>query len=127
MRMNGKVNDFKELDDCVVIYTDNYLNDIEGEKLEGTCDVFLNSGKRKIVIDFANTELVNSIGISILVGIMDKVKEKNGIIFFSSLNKVNRDIFNMLGLTKYISIFQTEEEAIGKILVHENQALFYGK
>jgi len=125
--MNAKVKDFKELDDCVVIYTDNYLNDIEGEKLEGTCDVFLKSGKRKIIIDFANTELVNSIGISILVGIMDKVKEKNGIIFFSGLNNVNRDIFNMLGLTKYISIFQTEEEAIGKILVHENQALFYRK
>lgn len=117
--MSGKVENFKELDGCVVVYTDNYLNDIEGEKLEDTCDVFLNRGKRKIVIDFTSTELVNSIGISILVGIMEKVKKKNGVLFFSSLKKVNRDIFNMLGLAKCISIFQTEEEAIGKILIHE--------
>jgi len=117
--MSGKIENFRELEGCVVIYTDNYLNDIEGEKLEDKCDVFLNGGKRKIVIDFANTELVNSIGISILVGIMEKVKKRNGILFFSSLKKVNHDIFNMLGLTKHISIFQTEEEAIGKMLAHE--------
>ena len=117
--MSRKVENFKELDGCVVVYTDNYLNDIEGEKLEDTCDVFLNKGKRKIVIDFTSTELVNSIGISILVGIMEKVKKKNGVLFFSSLKKVNSDIFNMLGLAKFITIFQTEEEAIGKILLHE--------
>lgn len=117
--MNGKIKNFKELGGCVVIYTDNYLNDIEGGKLEDECDVLLNRGKRKIVIDFANTELINSIGISILVGIMEKVKKRNGILFFSSLKKVNHDIFNILGLAKYISIFQTEEEAITKMLAHE--------
>ena len=117
--MNGKVKNFKELEGCVVIYTDNYLNDIEGGKLEDECDVFLNRGKRKIVIDFADTELINSIGISILVGIMEKVKKRNGILFFSSLTKINHDIFNILGLAKYIPIFQTEEEAIRKMLSHE--------
>ena len=117
--MSGTVKSFKELEGCVVIYTDNYLNDIEGEKLEDECDVFLNRGERKIIIDFANTELVNSIGISILVGVMEKIKKRNGVLFFSSLKKVNHDIFNMLGLTKYISIFQTEEEAIRKMLANE--------
>lgn len=122
--MDRKFKSFKELEDCVIIYTDNYLNDMEGEELESTCDAFLSKGRKKIIIDFANTELINSIGISILVGIMEKIKKRNGALFFSGLKKVNHDIFNMLGLTKYISIFHTEEEAITNMLTNERIAEF---
>ncbi|HEY4619596.1 MAG TPA: STAS domain-containing protein [Nitrospirota bacterium] len=117
--MSRNLKDFRELNECVVIYTDNYLNDIEGEKLEDKCDLFLKRGMRKIVIDFTNTELVNSIGISILVGIMEKIRNKRGILFFSNLRKVNHDIFNMLGLTKHVPIFPTEEEAIRVITTND--------
>ncbi len=117
--MNKGAKGFKELEDCVIIYTDNYLNDIEGEKLEDECDVFLNSGKRKIIIDFANTELVNSIGISILIGIMEKIKETKGTLFFSGLKKANHEIFNILGLAKHVPIFSTEEDAIKKMMTND--------
>lgn len=113
--MGNGFKNFKELNGCVVIYADNYLNDIEGEKLEDACDAFLKRGENKIVIDFTYTELVNSIGISILVGIMEKFKDNRGVLFFSGLKKVNYDIFNVLGLAKYVSIFQTEEEAVEKM------------
>ncbi|MBI5047749.1 MAG: STAS domain-containing protein [Deltaproteobacteria bacterium] len=116
--MNRKFKSFKELEGCVIIYTDNYLNDIEGEELESTCDIFLNKGKKRVIIDFANTELINSIGISILIGIMEKIKEIKGILFFSGLKKINHDIFNVLGLTKYVPIFQTEDEAVKNIMTN---------
>ena len=102
----------KLLENCAIVYSDNYLNAIEGEKLEYECEELLEKGFRKVVIDFKSTEFVNSIGISILIGIMEKVKENNGTLLFSSLRKANRDAFNMLGLTKYVSIYETEEEAL---------------
>lgn len=113
--MNKNFKNFKELDDCVVIYTDNYLNGIEGEELEDACDIFLKNGKRKIIIDFTNTDLVNSIGISILIGIMEKIREGNGVLLFSGLKKVNHAIFDVLGLTKHVPIFKTEEDALKNI------------
>ena len=110
---------FREFKDCVVLYPDNYLNDIEGEKIEDECNDFLKRGKRKVVIDFTNTDIINSIGISILVGIMKKVRREEGLIFLSGLKKVNHDIFNMLGLIKDIPTFTTEEEALEQLVAND--------
>lgn len=113
--MQNKPNDnnnVKKRGDCAVLYPDGYINDIEGEKLEGVCDELLQKGCRKFVIDFSNTDIINSIGISIIIGVIQKVRDKNGAIFLSGLKKVNYDIFNIVGLTKQISVFKDEQEAL---------------
>lgn len=110
--MTKKNKNYKELGDAVVLYPDNYINDIEGEKIEDMCEVFLKKGISRIVIDFSGTDIINSIGVSILIGIIEKVKERNGSLIFSGLKRVNYDIFRLVGLTNHIQVFDTEEEAI---------------
>jgi len=106
---------YREHDTGVVIYADNYINDIEGEKLEDLCDVFLARGRKRIVIDFSGTDLVNSIGVSILIGIIEKIKDKEGEIVFSGLKRSNYDVFEIMGLTRHIEVFDTELEALSKM------------
>ena len=106
---------FKELDDTVILYPHDYINDIEGEKLEEICDAFLAKGVKKVVIDFSDTEMVNSIGVSILIGVIERIKDKKGVILFSGLKKVNRDIFDIVGLTKLIPVFGSEDDAVNEI------------
>jgi hypothetical protein len=48
-----------------VVYASDYLNKLTGEKIERECRRHLNCGCRALVIDFSDTKLVNSIGISI--------------------------------------------------------------
>lgn len=103
---------FKEMNGSVVLYPDNYINDIEGERLEGLCEGFLNKGTSRFIIDFSGTDLINSIGVSILIGVIEKIMEKKGSLFFSGLKKVNHDIFKMVGLTKHITVFATEKDAL---------------
>jgi anti-anti-sigma regulatory factor len=110
--MRKKRPNFKQLGDSVVLYPDNYLNDIEGEKLEEICVGFLKKGIKRIVMDFSKTELINSVGISILIGIMEKVGEKKGVLLFSGLKGVNQEIFNLVGITKHVPVFKTEKEAL---------------
>jgi anti-anti-sigma factor len=117
--MVKKYRNFKELGDAVVIYPDNYINDIEGEKLEDLCASYLDRGFSRIVIDFSETDLVNSIGVSILIGIIEKVRDCKGKISFSGLKRVNHDIFSIVGLTKHIQIFDTEEDAVNGSTVQE--------
>ncbi len=102
-----------DIGDSVILYPDDYLNDIEGERLEELCDSFLKKGFKKIIIDFTETDLINSIGVSILIGIIEKIRECNGALAFAGLKSVNKDIFNIVGLTKHVQIFDTVEEAIG--------------
>ncbi|HAO93226.1 MAG: hypothetical protein A2X93_08720 [Deltaproteobacteria bacterium GWC2_56_8] len=101
----------RETGTSVVVYADNYINDIEGEKLEEMCDAFLAKGFKKIVIDFSGTDLVNSIGVSILIGIIEKIKGK-GAVVFSGLKDVNFQIFHIVGLTRHIRVFNNEEDAL---------------
>lgn len=110
--MVKKYRNFKEVGDAVVIYPDNYINDIEGEKLEELCASYMDRGFARIIIDFSETDLVNSIGVSILIGIIERVRDYKGRISFSGLKRVNYEIFNIVGLTKHIPIFETEEEAL---------------
>src|SRR3972149_1062857 len=110
--MAGGDKGYRDLGDTVILYAENYINDIEGEKLEDMCEAFIKRGVRKLVLDFSNTDLINSIGVSILIGIIEKVKGSKGVVLFSGLKKVNYDIVRMVGITKHIQVFSTEKDAL---------------
>ena len=95
-----------------VVYASDYLNKLTGEKIERECRRQLDCGCRALVIDFSDTHLVNSIGISILLGIID-VAEKNGArVVFSEVNHQTVELFEMLGLTRHVVIAKNEHEAL---------------
>lgn len=95
-----------------VIYASDYLNKLTGERIERECRKQLDDGCRALVIDFSDTQLVNSIGISILLGIID-IAEKNGArVIFSDVNNQTIELFNMLGLTKHVVLVRDEQEAL---------------
>ena len=98
-----------------VVYASDYLNKLTGEKIERECRRQLASGCQALVIDFRDTELVNSIGISILLGIID-LAEKNGAqVVFSDVNNQTIALFEMLGLTRHVVLARDETEAISTL------------
>ena len=95
-----------------VVYASDYLNKLTGEKIERECRRQLDCGCRALVIDFSDTQLVNSIGVSILLGIID-VAEKNGAkIVFSEVNSQTVQLFEILGLTRHVVLAKDEREAL---------------
>ncbi len=64
------------------------------------------------MLDFAEVEFINSIGISLLLSIVEKQKEYDGTLCFSSMREQHKEIFEMLGLTKHVLIFESQEEAL---------------
>ena len=102
----------KVQDNYAVIYTNGYINDLGGELIDKECTKILQKDISNIIINFAGSEFINSIGISILIGIIEKVSDINGRIIFTNLSRSNKDVFEMLGLTKFASIFSTETEAM---------------
>lgn len=97
-----------------VLYPGAYLNQLRGEAIERRCQELLTEGVRHIVINFAETELINSIGISILLGVIEAVNEAQGTLVMSNLGTSNRELFDMLGLLSHVRIETTEEAALAK-------------
>lgn len=109
-----------------VIYASDYLNKLTGERIERECKMQLDSGARALVIDFGDTELVNSIGISILLGIID-IAEKNGaLVVFSDVNDETVQLFEMLGLTRHVLLAKDEQEALSGLSTPPTQNQAFG-
>ncbi len=87
-----------------VIDAGDYINKLTGEKIEFECRRKLDAGAKEIVLNFADTEIVNSIGISILLGIIDTAKSKGAKLLFADVKEETVELFDMLGLTNHVTI-----------------------
>ena len=95
-----------------VVYASDYLNKLTGEKIERECRRQIEGGCHALVIDFSDTKLVNSIGISILLGIIDVAEKSGARIAFSEVNTQTVQLFEMLGLTRHVILAKDEREAL---------------
>ena len=95
-----------------VVYASDYLNKLTGERIERECKKQLDSGCRTLVIDFSDTGIVNSIAVSILLGIIDIAEKKEARVVFSDVNDQTVQLFEMLGVIKHVVLAKDEQEAI---------------
>jgi anti-anti-sigma factor len=92
----------EKLPDAVVIRVRGYLSGHGGERLEEEIDRLLEEGCRNMIINFSATDLVNSVGVSILIGVIEKTKEVDCRLSFAGLTPVNEEIFRLMGLDQHV-------------------------
>ena len=102
----------REEGDTLVVCVGGYLNSLLGEEVEKVVRAKLDGGVRRILINFQSTRLVNSIGISFVIGIVERVMEREGRMAFCEVSRINCDLFRLTGLAKYVRSFETEKEAL---------------
>jgi len=108
--------------DTAIIYASDYLNKLSGERIERECKRQLEAGSRALVINFRDTELVNSIGVSILMGVIDAAEQNQARLIFSDVNSHTANLFEMLGLTRHVSVVKDESEALAQVAPQKNAA-----
>ncbi|MBI3801487.1 MAG: STAS domain-containing protein, partial [Deltaproteobacteria bacterium] len=69
-------------------------------------------GTKNLVLCFDKDGYINSGGIAILIGIAAESREKGQCIRLTGLSPHFQKIFDMMGLTKYMQIFPSEETAL---------------
>jgi len=107
--------DVREQGDVVIIDTTGYLNNVGGEKIAEACYEKMESGKKNFVLNLEKSTVVNSIGVSILIEIIEKLQDKDGKLGYYNLAPIVEKTFNIMGLTKYSTIFESEDDAIAKM------------
>jgi anti-anti-sigma factor len=98
--------------DAAVIYPKGYLNNLSGESLVIECGTYIGRGITKIVVNFSQTDLINSIGISLLLQIIEDLRNIKGTICCTNMSKFLRDTFEMLGLIQHMRVFPVESDAL---------------
>lgn len=84
-----------------VVFAGDYLNKLTGEQVERECRLKLSEGCTELIVNFSRTEIVNSIGVSILLGVIDSAANAGAKVIFSDVNEDTVELFDMLGVSKH--------------------------
>ena len=98
--------------DVAVFWTDGYINNQGGEEIAKEAYSELDRGARALVMNLEKTRIVNSIGISILIEVLEKVMERKAVLAFCGLTPTIDKTFRIMGLAQYAAIYPTESEAV---------------
>lgn len=106
---------YESAGNVAIIYAGDYLNKRSGERIERECLNNIRKGCRALIINFRDTDLVNSIGVSILLGIIDAAQVSGAQLIFSNVNSHTIKLFEMLGLTRYVTLVDHLETALSTL------------
>jgi anti-sigma B factor antagonist len=98
-----------------VIYTEGYINNQGGEDIAQAAYQLIDEGQRQILLNLSGTKIVNSIGISILIEIIEKMIEIDGKLAFCSLTPTIEKTFHIMGLAQYAGIHPDEATAVATL------------
>jgi anti-anti-sigma factor len=98
-----------------VILTQGYINNQGGEEIARVAYALMDEGYRTLLLDLAGSKIVNSIGISILIELIEKMIEIEGKLAFCNLTPTIQKTFHIMGLTQYAQIFPDEQAAFDQL------------
>ena len=113
--MSDTIKNIEEKNGVVVISTNGYFNNIAGDDVLEVFNQKMESGNTKFLIDMADSKVVNSIGVSILIEIIEKLQAVDGKMAFTNLAGIVEKTFNIMGITKYCDVYESIEVGIEKL------------
>lgn len=95
-----------------------YINNEGGQAIADAATDLMDRGCATLLIDLDGTRIINSIGVSILLEIMEKLIEERGRLAFCNLTPTISKTFEIMGLVQYASIFQDRATARAELVGH---------
>ena len=111
----SKIIDKNIKNGVVVVSTEGYFNKDLGEALKEITDQEIKEGHKSFLINLDQSKIVNSIGASILIEIIEELQTVEGSLNFCNLAPIIAKTFKIMGLTKYCESFDNEEVALEKL------------
>lgn len=75
-------------------------------------DQLVNEGKVRLVMDFADVNYLNSMGLGVVAATLKKVKKGRGDLKLIKLSQAVQELFELTRLTKVFEIYESEDAAV---------------
>ena len=109
--MSTDFNFVSELHDkTLVIKTEGYINNSGGEKIAQ--EFSKHNDVNKLILNLENSKVVNSMGISHLIEVIEKLTQANGKLIFTNLDPTIEKTFTIMGLFQFAEKADTVETAL---------------
>lgn len=97
---------------CLVIATSGYVNNVGGEAIAKEFTRHFEQDIKHIVINLAESKVVNSIGMSFLLEIIEKLQEVEGKLIFTNLDPAVDKMLTIMGLFTFAGKAPNVEQAL---------------
>ena len=94
----------------LVIKTEGYINNGGGEKI--VQEFSKHNDINKLILNLENSKVVNSMGISHLIEVIEKLSQANGKLVFTNLDPTIEKTFTIMGLFQFAGKADTVESAM---------------
>ncbi len=102
-------------DNCLVITTRGYVNNAGGEAIAAEFARYFEKGTKRVVINLGQSKVVNSVGMSFLIEIIERLQEVEGRLVFTDLDPAVEKMLSIMGLFQYAGKEKTVEDALASL------------
>jgi len=95
-----------------VINVSGFLDAHSFPEVEKALNTVVDKGSYHLVLNLGGLDYISSAGLGVLIGVAKKVREKKGDLKLSQLPEKIYRIVNLLGFSRILDIFNTDEEAL---------------
>ena len=88
-----------------------YINNEGGQAIADAANMLIGQGCKTLLIDLDGTRIINSIGVSILLEILEKLMDEKGQLAFCNLTPTISKTFEIMGLVQYATVYSDREAA----------------
>ncbi len=88
-----------------------YINNEGGQAIADAATELMDQGATTLLIDLDGTRIINSIGVSILLEIMEKLLDGEGKLAFCNLTPTISKTFEIMGLVQYADVYPDRDVA----------------
>lgn len=106
---------FEDVDDdktITVVRLEGFLDTGTVPFFENSVNVLMSEGRNKIVLDCAGLHYINSDGIMVFLSTANEMRDKGGGLKLIRVNEEIANVLNILEVTRFLDIFDTEKDAL---------------
>jgi anti-anti-sigma factor len=85
----------------LILRTDGYINNIGGEKILEEFSKHVGNGIAKVVMDLEKSKVVNSMGISYMIDLIEQLNENGGRLVFINLDPTIEKTLDLMGIFQF--------------------------
>ena len=105
----------KILGNVAVINAPSYVNNQAAEAIAEEGNQLLGEGIVHLILNLAESKMVNSVGIAIIIEIIDNATQKGGSLNFCCVSPTIEKTFKIMGLKQLAGIYADESSALASI------------
>jgi anti-anti-sigma factor len=102
-------------DNRLIIATSGYVNNVGGEAIATEFGKHFSGGVKEVVLNLEHSKVVNSIGMSFLIEMIEQLQDVDGRVIFTNLDPAVDKMLAIMGIFKFAGKATTVEEALGQL------------